>query len=59
MMRFPRTHQPELEVLLTSILDLCCSVDAFWQCFETQWLRELLLRTLLFRFLCVTLESWF
>jgi hypothetical protein len=42
MMRFPRTHQAELEVLLTSMLDLHCSVDAFWQRFEALWERELL-----------------
>jgi len=42
MMWFPRTHQPELEVLRMSILDLYCSVDAFWQHFEPLWERELL-----------------
>jgi len=40
-MRFPRTHQPELEVLLRRILDLYCSVDAFWQRFEPRWERDL------------------
>jgi Transposase DDE domain len=39
-MRFPTTHQPELEVLHMSILDLYCSVDAFWQRFEPLWERE-------------------
>jgi hypothetical protein len=42
MMRFTRTHQPELEALLMSRLDLYCSVDAFWQRFEPVWERELL-----------------
>jgi len=42
MMRFPTTHQPELEVLHRSILDLYCSVDAFWQRFEPLWEREVL-----------------
>jgi hypothetical protein len=42
MMRFVATHQPALEVLLMSLLDLYCSVDAFWQRFEPWWERELL-----------------
>jgi DDE family transposase len=42
MMRFTTTHQPALEALLMSILDLYCSVDAFWQRFEPLWERELL-----------------
>jgi hypothetical protein len=42
MMRFARTHQRELEVLHRSILDLYCSVDAFWQRFEPLWEHDLL-----------------
>jgi hypothetical protein len=42
MMGFPTTHQPEREASLMSILDLFCSVDAFWQRFEPWWECELL-----------------
>jgi hypothetical protein len=41
MMRFPTSHQPKLEALLMSILDLYCSVDAFWRRFEPLCEREL------------------
>jgi hypothetical protein len=42
MMRFPTTHQPALEALLTRLLDLYCSVGAFRRRFESLWERELL-----------------
>jgi hypothetical protein len=42
MMRFVTTHHPWSGGIAMSILDLYCSLDAFWQRFEPLWERELL-----------------
>jgi hypothetical protein len=40
MMRFTETRQSPIGGIGMSLLDLFCSVDAFWQAFEPLWERE-------------------
>src|SRR5262249_6752877 len=40
MMRFTTTHNSRTGGISMSILDLYCSVDAFWRQFEPLWERE-------------------